>query len=245
MKNIKKIIAMSLVILSITGMNVVQASANWNFNRGSWFYENSDGNVLTGWQQINGKWYYFSTVQTNENFLGEMITGWQLINNNWYYFYNDGSMASNTSIDGYYLNADGSMQEITTNTTNNNNNIPIQIPNNWSKINETTFAINNSSPLVYSVKETFGVSEDNILAGITESTLKSINDYKSYEKTFNGNKATCYEYLDINSKGIQKYYFVVLFKNDKVYGFMMCGNSDNYEINKADLNQVLNSTLNI
>ena len=36
-----------------------------------------------------------------------MVTGWQLINNRWYYFYNSGAMASNTWIGKYHVNASG------------------------------------------------------------------------------------------------------------------------------------------
>ena len=36
-----------------------------------------------------------------------MKTGWLLIDNVWYYFYEDGSMAADTWVDGYYLDASG------------------------------------------------------------------------------------------------------------------------------------------
>lgn len=36
-----------------------------------------------------------------------MKTGWQTINKKKYYFYPDGSMASNCTIDGYYINSNG------------------------------------------------------------------------------------------------------------------------------------------
>lgn len=60
--------------------------------------------MLTGWQAIGGKWYYF-----NGN--GAMTTGWQKIDGLWYYLYSSGAMASNTTIDGYYLQANGTLDE--------------------------------------------------------------------------------------------------------------------------------------
>ena len=38
-----------------------------------------------------------------------MAIGWQKINNKWYYLYNDGTMASDTIINGYNISLDGSM----------------------------------------------------------------------------------------------------------------------------------------
>ncbi|WP_244834471.1 hypothetical protein [Clostridium sp. BJN0001] len=49
------------------------------------------------------KWYYLGTD-------GKMRTGWQKINGAWYYFYSNGEMASNCNISGYTLGADGSLQ---------------------------------------------------------------------------------------------------------------------------------------
>ena len=36
-----------------------------------------------------------------------MLTGWQKIDGNWYYFYSGGSMATNTEIDGWSIDANG------------------------------------------------------------------------------------------------------------------------------------------
>jgi glucan-binding YG repeat protein len=58
--------------------------------------------MLTGWQAINGKWYYFNNS-------GVMLTGWKLIDGKWYYFYGTGEMATNTTVDGYTLSASGAM----------------------------------------------------------------------------------------------------------------------------------------
>jgi len=67
----------------------------------------SMGTMKTGWQKIQGKWFYFNTTP-GSGFLGMMKKGWQKIDGNWYYFYYDeGSMAHDTWIDGYYVNSNG------------------------------------------------------------------------------------------------------------------------------------------
>ena len=38
-----------------------------------------------------------------------MATGWQQIDGSWYYFQSWGGMAADTTIDGYCLGADGAM----------------------------------------------------------------------------------------------------------------------------------------
>ena len=58
--------------------------------------------MKSGWQRVSGKWYYLGTSSD-----GVMKTGWQTINKKKYYFYSDGSMASNCTIDGYYINSNG------------------------------------------------------------------------------------------------------------------------------------------
>ena len=60
------------------------------------------------WEYINSNWYHF-----DQN--GIMQTGWFLYNGNWYYLYpannnagkSIGTMAQNTTIDGYFISQDG------------------------------------------------------------------------------------------------------------------------------------------
>jgi glucan-binding YG repeat protein len=77
--------------------------AGWLQSGQRWYYLNpTDGKLMTGWQQLNGKWYYLNPQG------GEMMTGW--IENQpkvWYYLYPDGSMASNTKVGEYFVDASG------------------------------------------------------------------------------------------------------------------------------------------
>lgn len=81
----------------------------WNNIEGKWYYFSESGAVMTGWQLISGTWYYFYTDENSEHCLGEMVVDWQLIGGNWYYFNADGSMVSNAWVGDYYLGSNGAM----------------------------------------------------------------------------------------------------------------------------------------
>ena len=61
------------------------------------YYFDNGGYMLTGWQVINGNWYYF-------NGSGAMVKNAWVGN---YYLQNDGTMATNTWIGNYYVGSDG------------------------------------------------------------------------------------------------------------------------------------------
>ena len=92
---------------------------------GEWYYY-VNGIVLTGWQRLNGKTYYFysSGAMAHDAWVGDsyfgsdgtltstrqkttQYLGWTQISGNWYYYYSNGGMAVNTWIDGEYFGADG------------------------------------------------------------------------------------------------------------------------------------------
>lgn len=50
-----------------------------------WFLKDGQGNILTGWQKVDGKWYYLNAG-------GVMQTGWQYVNGAWYLLGYDGAM---------------------------------------------------------------------------------------------------------------------------------------------------------
>lgn len=70
----------------------------------NWFYfDETNGNMLTGWQYIGISWYYFNPQ-------GIMLTGWIEVNGNLYYLNKDGVMLTDwQQIDGdwYYFGTDG------------------------------------------------------------------------------------------------------------------------------------------
>lgn len=97
-----KAIASSLIVASLLALNPIGASASWRQNSTGWWY--TVGNSwATGWIQIDGKWYYFSSV---------------------------GYMAHDTVIDGFKLGSDGSWvstQEATSTTTDDAKIIDITV----------------------------------------------------------------------------------------------------------------------
>lgn len=104
----------------------VQKNNNWQYNdatgqplKNTWFYDRNagrsyylkaDGNMSTGWLNLNGSWYYL-------NVSGARQSGWQLINNEWYYFDSEGKMKTGWILDNskyYYLQVNGSMAKSAT-----------------------------------------------------------------------------------------------------------------------------------
>lgn len=62
-------------------------------------YDEATGDELTGWQNVDGIWYYMSHS-------GAMQTGWQFINGCWYYMDGSGAMQKGWQLIGgswYYL----------------------------------------------------------------------------------------------------------------------------------------------
>ncbi len=88
MKKLKliKIIANSLLIISVLALNPIGASAEWKQDSTGWWYSDGSSYYL-GWHQIAGKWYYFNN--------------------------NTGYMAHDTIVSGYTIGSDGARIEIT------------------------------------------------------------------------------------------------------------------------------------
>ena len=66
-----------------------------------------EGNPVSGWKQIELKWYYFDEET------GFMITGWKYVDEKWYYMDEEGIMTTGWQyVDGhwYYMNASGVMK---------------------------------------------------------------------------------------------------------------------------------------
>ena len=92
--------------ISKESINYTSKSLNgWIIDQGhKYYYEN--GKKVTGWLQLNNKWYYLNAE-------GIMQTGWLQLNNKWYYLNAEGIMQTGwLQLDNkkYYLNAEGIMQ---------------------------------------------------------------------------------------------------------------------------------------
>ena len=85
-----------------------KAKTGWIQVEGKWYYlDKSTGNMKTGWLlDTNNKWYFLNT--TTGNTLGEMLIGWQWIDGYCYNFLPDGSMEHSViTADSYILNENG------------------------------------------------------------------------------------------------------------------------------------------
>lgn len=115
-----------LLLLSLTGLltltsPVLTASAAWvNTIAGKKYTQKAAPGYVTGWQQINGSWYYFSntgimqtgwiTVSGKTYFLtpdGVRQTGWIKSNGKFYYLNNNGVMQKSKWVDNRYLLSSG------------------------------------------------------------------------------------------------------------------------------------------
>lgn len=79
--------------------------SQWIRSGDRWWYRHSDGSyTVNGWETINQKKYHF-----DKN--GWMQTGWQKINGSWYYLgpVGDGAMRKNQWANDSYLGSDGKM----------------------------------------------------------------------------------------------------------------------------------------
>ena len=79
------------------------ASSGWQWTGSCWKYKRANGTYAVNcWEQVNGKWYNFDgngIMRANQ---------WVRNTNNehvWYYVGSDGAMVTNTSINGYTINA--------------------------------------------------------------------------------------------------------------------------------------------
>ncbi len=104
----RKTIALLLSIGLMACAASTPVSADWVKNNEKTYYEDENGEYLTGWQTIDGSKYYF-------NKKGVMKTGWvTMTNGNEYYFYKKtGKMATGWATingDKYYFNKIGVLQ---------------------------------------------------------------------------------------------------------------------------------------
>lgn len=87
----------------------------WKEEKGSWYFY-KDNEKQKDWVKDKDSWYYLGTD-------GKMRIGWIKSNDKWYYMNEDGTMATNTTIDGCYLNNDGIIDETPTSAKSNNETI--------------------------------------------------------------------------------------------------------------------------
>jgi len=117
-----KIIATLLTTLLVIGIAPIGVFAEWKQNSdNSWGWSSNGDKTYYGWKEIEGKWYFFKNQSMQTGWLsdgysyylgsdGSMKTGWVNDGGGIYYLKTDGILATDTVIDGYYVDSKGAMQ---------------------------------------------------------------------------------------------------------------------------------------
>ena len=85
----------------VTPTPTPEVKAGWEKDEKGTKYQRANGSFAKAeWEPVNGTWYHF-----DEN--GYMQTGWLNLDGTWYYLNDDGSMAKDTWIGTYYVDASG------------------------------------------------------------------------------------------------------------------------------------------
>ena len=100
-----KITAVLLAVMLLSGASSIAADAEWyKTSSGKYYYTDSSGKKVTGWQTIDGNKYYFGSD-------GCMWTGWLKLGGDYYYLGTDGKavIGKTIEIDGvsYTFGNDG------------------------------------------------------------------------------------------------------------------------------------------
>ena len=119
----KKQLGAVLLTLALSAAASVTVWAGWETDGTSWWYNydeggyassgirtidglnycfDANGYMLTGWQYVNFKWYYFDPVS------GTKVYGWQFINGNWYYLNPNSDGTRGRMLTGWFQDVDGS-----------------------------------------------------------------------------------------------------------------------------------------
>ncbi|EKQ51502.1 MULTISPECIES: right-handed parallel beta-helix repeat-containing protein [unclassified Clostridium] len=156
-------ITYSLITTSLLMINPIGANASWKQNNIGWWYTN-DNSWVTGWNKINGKWYYF---------------------------YSDGYMANNTSIDGYILDSNGAWinnEPTASNTSSNEKIVDITVGTAQEFVN----AIGSNKriilkPGVYNLSDINQINNsDNSVSWVTVEDGKELNIKGIHNLTIEG-----------------------------------------------------------
>ena len=113
--------------LQVYGTLVLEKTDSYNVVKEEWVQEEAgwkyyaNNKAVTGWKQIDSKWYFFNAegvmqnwwVQDNGTWYYLEASGamkasqWFEVDSKWYYVSETGALAVNTTVDGYTVNANG------------------------------------------------------------------------------------------------------------------------------------------
>lgn len=121
----------------------------WDFVNGKWYYKKDGKNITNKWEKINGKWYFFTPSGDIKN------NGWEFVNGKWYYLEQSGAMKASqwfkSSGKWYYVNHSGVM-EIGWLQVNGKwyylEQSGAMKASQWFKLNEKWYYVNDSGELL-------------------------------------------------------------------------------------------------
>lgn len=121
-----------------------QITDGWNDINGSKYYY-EDGEKKTGWLKLENNWYYLGDD-------GKQRIGWiKDENENWHYMNDDGTMATNTTVDGKYLNKEGLIEETPANNDKKSSDSNFNESNNNVEKSNIVYEIYKNSRYGFSI----------------------------------------------------------------------------------------------
>ena len=155
--------------------------SGWQEIDGKRYYYDENGNAVTGWKKIEGIWYYFDTT-------GIMQTGWQKISSKWYYFDTNGAMQTGwqkISNKWYYFNTSGVMQTgfVTINRKTYYFNTNGAMQTGWQKISDKWYYFNTGGDMVTGWKQLSNKWYFFSTSGVMQTGWQKISDKWYYFNT--------------------------------------------------------------
>ncbi|MBQ7174172.1 MAG: hypothetical protein IJR62_01760 [Lachnospiraceae bacterium] len=174
----------------------MEGGPRWVMNpTGTWKYLKADNTwAKNGWEQIDGKWYYFGSDNL-------MKTGWQKVRNYWYYLGDDGACWMNTTTpDGYTVNESGVWVDPETGKTITNYSGTAAAPVS-TDINEVKLSLKESSAEAGSIRKAEVGSGSNV-------KVNEVNFSEPYENWAIGRNVT----ITVNVSAADNYKFTTTTK---------------------------------
>lgn len=215
-----KLITSLLIATAALAINPVCASAEWKHDSTGWWY--ADGSSwYTGWQEIDGKWYYFES---------------------------NGYMAHDRYVNKYYLNSEGywDIYALPPTLSTTLQGVSVKYPLSWQKATMNGLTVycldNQGTNVIASTASMQGYSSKDYLDANIKSIKKNLGIEKVNTSTQIINNRTVdildYEYSESNL--LVQLHQVIFYNNNKAYIFSLTKGSD---ISNADIMNSFNNML--
>ncbi|GEP63704.1 hypothetical protein CBE01nite_14720 [Clostridium beijerinckii] len=215
MVKLKKLIAGSLIAVSVLAITPISASAEWKNDSTGWWYTEG-GSYSTGWKKIEGKWYYF---------------------------YASGYMAKNTVIDGYILSNNGDWTGLETKSDKISVSYPSNWTKTTLKGDDIYYLDNQGTNVNLVIDGMEGYSEE-VYFNSAETYIKNrsdINNLQIKERKFNNNNALTLNYFhNINGMDVQVEQ-VMICNSNKAYLFTLMQRGKISDENMTSFESMLNT----